>query len=81
MVSSLTTFFRSRWLKLIIIGTCEPEEFKKALEKIGVTIPSPKDLMALFNYYDTDSSGALDYKEFTQAILCKDSGNMERKST
>ena len=29
---------------LMIIGTCEPEEFQKALEKIGVVIPSKKDL-------------------------------------
>mgnify|MGYP001017634589 CR=1 FL=1 len=48
-----------------MLGTCEPDEFKKAIEKIGVTIPSQKDLMMLFNYYDTDKSGALDYKEFT----------------
>lgn len=52
----------------IFIGTCEPEEFRKAIEKIGVTIP-PKDLMALFNYYDADRSGSLDYKEFSQILL------------
>lgn len=32
----------------LIIGTCEPEEFAKALEKIGVFVPSKKDLQNLF---------------------------------
>ena len=36
-------------LVIVCIGTCEPEEFAKALEKIGVTIPSKKDLDMLFN--------------------------------
>lgn len=27
-----------------IIGVCEPAEFQKALEKIGVAIPSKRDL-------------------------------------
>lgn len=50
------------------IGTCEPEEFAKALEKLGVVIPTKRDLDALFKYYDTDNSGSLDYKEFSAVI-------------
>lgn len=50
-------------------GTCEPEEFVKAIEKIGVVIPSKKEADILFKHYDTDGSGSLDYKEFT-AIIC-----------
>lgn len=57
----------------LTLGTCEPEEFQKAIEKIGVSIPSKKDLMMLFNYYDTDKSGSLDYKEFTAILLGKES--------
>lgn len=67
-------------LLIIVIGTCELDEFQKALEKIGVTIPNKKDLNMLFNYYDSDGSGSLDYKEFTQILLGKDGNNMERKS-
>jgi Ca2+-binding EF-hand superfamily protein len=51
------------------------------LEKIGVTIPSQRDLDSIFNYYDTDRSGSLDYKEFTAILLDKDSGNnFEKKN-
>jgi hypothetical protein len=50
------------------------------LEKIGVTIPSKRDLQMLFSYYDTDGSGALDYKEFSAIILSNDTGKPERKS-
>ena len=62
------------------LGVCEPAEFQKAMEKIGVTIPSKKDTEALFNYYDTDRSGALDYKEFTAILLDKDSAVPEKKN-
>jgi len=33
-----------------------------------VIIASKKDIDSLFKYYDTDGSGALDYKEFAVAI-------------
>jgi len=39
-----------------------------------------KDLTNLFNYYDSDHSGALDYKEFTQILLDKNGSTMERKN-
>lgn len=53
-------------------GTVEPEEFAKAIEKIGIMIPTKQDLDALFNIYDTDKSGALDYKEFSVCLFTKD---------
>lgn len=53
-------------------GTVEPEEFAKAIEKIGIMIPTRQDLDALFNLYDTDRSGALDYKEFSSMLFNKD---------
>lgn len=59
-------------INTLILGTCEPDEFSKALEKLGVVIPSKKDLDNLFKYYDTDSSGALDYKEFSAVITGND---------
>jgi len=45
-------------------GMVEPEEFAKAIEKIGIMIPTKQDLQALFKCYDTDGSGGIDYKEF-----------------
>jgi hypothetical protein len=35
------------------------------MEKIGVNFANKKDATTLFNYYDLDRSGALDYKEFS----------------
>ena len=58
------------------LGVCEPEEFAKAIEKIGVSIGSKKDLETLFKYYDTDGSGALDYKEFS-VIICGNQSKMD----
>ena len=49
-------------------GTVEEVEFGKALEKVGINFPNKKDITTLFNYYDLDRSGALDYKEFTGMI-------------
>jgi Ca2+-binding EF-hand superfamily protein len=54
---------------LTILGTCEPHEFSKALEKIGIVVGNKKDIETLFNYYDSDKSGSLDYKEFTAIIV------------
>jgi len=33
-------------------GTVEPDEFAKAIEKIGILIPTKSDLDTLFNLYD-----------------------------
>lgn len=49
-------------------GVVEPDEFAKAIEKIGIMIPTQQDLQALFSIYDKDRSGALDYKEFSIAL-------------
>jgi len=50
-------------------GVVEPDEFAKAIEKIGIQIPTRQDLDMLFNIYDVDQSGALDYKEFSAAVF------------
>ena len=63
-------------------GTVEPDEFAKAIEKIGIMIPTQEvstlyrylifffqDLMTLFNLYDLDGSGGIDYKEFSSSLF------------
>ena len=52
------------------------EEWKKALEKIGMVLPSDKIMEGFYQYYDTDHSGSLDYKEFAASIT----GQNESKS-
>lgn len=52
-------------------GTVEPDEFAKAIEKIGIMIPTKQDLDTLFNLYDTDRSGGLSYKEFSAALFTR----------
>lgn len=60
-------------------GTVEPDEFAKAIEKIGIMIPTKsvsrmfqiyllQDLDVLFGLYDVDGSGSLSYKEFSSAL-------------
>lgn len=49
-------------------GECSKDEWLKALTKIGVTGFTEPKLLELFEAYDEDKSGNLDYKEFTKAI-------------
>jgi len=50
-------------------GHVEPDEFAKAIEKIGIHIPTKQDLNALFGLYDKDGSGGIDYKEFGSEVF------------
>jgi Ca2+-binding EF-hand superfamily protein len=50
-------------------GTVEPEEFAKAIEKIGIQIPTKQDLDMLFSIYDVDGSGGITYKEFSAGVF------------
>lgn len=52
-------------------GTVDPEEFRKAIEKIGIMIPTKEDLDMLFGMYDTDGSGDLSYKEFSGMLFSR----------
>lgn len=55
-------------------GTIEPAEFRKALETIGC-IFKEHELAAIFNKYDKDGNGKLDYEEFANWFAIKGSGN------
>ena len=48
-------------------------EWVRAVEKIGVVVEDASELEQLFELYDTDKSGFLDYKEFSAAIFGEES--------
>lgn len=50
-------------------GDVDPMEFRKAIEKIGIFIPTKSDLDEIFAIYDADGSGAISYKEFSSALF------------
>jgi len=49
-------------------GECDKEEWIKALNKIGITGFNDSKLLELFEIYDSNRSGGIDYREFVQAI-------------
>lgn len=55
-------------------GTIEPSEFKKALETLGCVFKDI-ELEAIFNKYDTNGNGKLDYEEFANFFARRGSGN------
>ena len=50
-------------------GECDREEWLKALTKIGITGFNEQKLLELFEAYDQNKNGSLDYKEFVGAIF------------
>jgi hypothetical protein len=55
-------------------GTIEPQEFKKALETLGCVF-SNVEMEALFNKFDSNKNGKVDYEEFASFFARKGSGN------
>lgn len=49
-------------------GSVNLTEFIKAMEKIGLYY-SVQEMQPLFQQYDQDGSGALDYKEFSAIVF------------
>jgi Ca2+-binding EF-hand superfamily protein len=49
-------------------GTVSFGDFLRTVEKIGLYY-SPKELEPLFQEYDADGSGTLDYKEFSAIVF------------
>lgn len=48
------------------------------VEKVGVVVDNLEDIQMLFQFYDTDQSGSLDYQEFS-AILFGNQSSHTRK--
>jgi len=50
-------------------GECSKDEFLKAITKIGITGFSDKNLLELFDLYDSNQNETLDYKEFSGILF------------
>jgi Ca2+-binding EF-hand superfamily protein len=53
-------------------GECSPDEFVKAIAKLGVTGFDSKQLQQIFDSYDANKNGELDYKEFAACLYNED---------
>lgn len=49
-------------------GNVSFQDFMRTIEKIGLYY-SPAEMLPLFEVYDVDGSGFLDYKEFSSIIF------------
>ena len=61
-------------------GECEKDEWIKSLNKIGITGFNEQKLLSLFEAYDLNSSGGLDYKEFVNAVYRQDDDEEEQST-
>jgi len=52
-------------------GKVDFDQFKRAIEKIGVVM-NEFDLELVFNNYEATGDGLLDFKEFSSAFISKD---------
>lgn len=50
------------------------------MEKLGIIIPTTNDLYQLYNTYDADQSGSLDYNEFAAIVTRKRIGGTTQMS-
>lgn len=48
-------------------GQVDQKEFKKAMEKYGITLKK-KELATFFKFFDADNSGSINYEEFGAAL-------------
>ena len=55
-------------------GYCNLRDFMRTMEKVGVVMSKVTDLQDIFNYFDEEQSGVIDYKAF-----CKEIFQMESK--
>lgn len=54
-------------------GTVSKAEWLRAVEKMGIVMDDTSNLEELFDAYDTDKSGSLDYKEFSSSLFGEES--------
>ena len=67
--SEETTLMRNfRYFDIDADGYVSMSEWFKAIEKIGVIVPTLDNLKELFVYYDQDGDGKINYKEFSDML-------------
>ena len=54
-------------------GECSKDEFLKAIQKIGITGFNQNNLEEIFDLYDSNKNGSLDYKELVGGLYGNDS--------
>lgn len=59
------SFWYNKWF---CIGECSKDEFYKTVAKIGISGFTEKNLAEVFDSYDLNSNGSLDYKEFVGGL-------------
>ena len=52
-------------------GLASLRDFIKTVEKIGVVLGKVQDNQEVFNYYDVDNTGFIDYKKFAHNLFSK----------
>ena len=70
-----------KFFDIMNTGAVDFNQFSKVLEKTGMYFPE-EQLRPLFNSYDRDGSGSLDYTEFALAVFGQESaakGQVQRK--
>ena len=70
-----------KYFDIMNTGCVDFNQFQRVLEKSGMYYPE-EQLRPLFNSYDRDSSGSLDYQEFAMAVFGQESaakGQVQRR--
>jgi len=67
-----------RFIDLDNSNTVSRDEWIRAIEKIGIVVEDPKELELLFEEYDSDGSGEIDYREFVAALFGANSAVAKR---
>lgn len=62
-----------KYFDIMNTGAVDCAQFGRVLEKTGMGLPDDQ-LRPLFESYDTDSSGSLDYTEFAVAVFGEEAG-------
>lgn len=62
-----------KYFDVMNAGAVDFAQFQRVLEKSGMYYPE-EQLRPLFNTYDQDGSGSLDYREFAMAVFGRESG-------
>jgi Ca2+-binding EF-hand superfamily protein len=66
----LTRYFK--YFDLEGTGMASLRDFIKTIEKIGVVMGKIHDVSEVFNHYDSDANGSIDYKKFAVTLFSQE---------